>query len=101
MVVEGGITRMMAVFKDAKTTQIGTVRSSRPYYLDYVLENDAIYVHFGWSEEAETKINNLKINNINGLYDAPFWRDNSLDVSTEHTVYTSMDKLSTTITIIQ
>ena len=98
MVVEGGITRMLAVFKDKDTTQIGTVRSSRPYYLDYVQENDAIYVHFGWSEEAEQAIKDLKINNINGLYDGPFWRDNSLDVGTEHTVYTSMDKLNSTIT---
>lgn len=98
MVVEGGITRMLAVFKDKDTTQIGTVRSSRPYYLDYVQENDAIYVHFGWSEEAEQAIKDLKINNINGLYDGSFWRDNSLDVGTEHTVYTSMDKLNSTIT---
>ena len=34
MIVEGGITRMLAVFKDQTTSRIGPVRSSRHYYLD-------------------------------------------------------------------
>jgi len=97
MVVEGGITRLLAIFKDANTEKIGTIRSSRHYYLDYALENDAIYVHFGWSPQAKEAINSLGINNINGLYDVPFWRDNELKIPTEHTVYTSMEKLSETI----
>ena len=58
IVVEGGITRMMAVFKDKDTATIGTVRSSRHYFLDYAQENDAIYTHFGWSPQAESDINN-------------------------------------------
>ena len=52
IVVEGGITRMLAVFKDADTERIGTVRSSRHYFLDYAQENDAVYTHFGWSPQA-------------------------------------------------
>ena len=59
MIVEGGITRMMAVFKDKDTATIGTVRSSRHYFLDYAQENDAIYTHFGWSEKAKQDINDL------------------------------------------
>ena len=47
MIVEGGITRYMALFLDQDTDRIGSIRSSRHYYLDYALENDAIYVHFG------------------------------------------------------
>ena len=96
-VVEGGITRMMALFKDADTAKIGTVRSSRHYYLDYALENDAIYVHFGWSEIAEQDIPKLKIDNVNGLYDGCFWRENPLNIAYEHTVYTNMEKLNKTI----
>src|SRR5574344_1190792 len=85
IIVEGGITRMMAVFKDAETARIGSVRSSRHYFLDYALENDAIYVHFGWSPQAESDISTLGVNNINGLYydsgrsrtdSASFWRTN-------------------------
>lgn len=98
IVVEGGITRLLAVFKDAETSRIGTIRSSRHYFLDYAEENDAIYVHFGWSPQAESDILNLGINNINGMVNgSAFWRDKTLNVPTEHTVYTSIEGLEETI----
>src|SRR5574344_1771646 len=95
MIVEGGMTRYLAVFKDQNTAKIGSVRSSRPYYLDYALENDAIYVHWGWSPQAESDISTLGINNINGLTweGTYFYRDKSLNVSLEHTGFTTMDML--------
>ena len=43
--VEGGSTRLMALFHADETEKIGPVRSSRHYFLDYVLEHDAIYTH--------------------------------------------------------
>lgn len=93
MIVEGGITRLLAVFKDANTKRIGSVRSARHYYLDYALENDAIYVHYGWSPQAQSDVNSLGINNINGLYDNAFWRDTTLDVAYEHTAFTSIENI--------
>ena len=96
-IVEGGITRMMAVFKDQTTARIGSVRSSRHYFLDYALENDAIYVHFGWSPQAESDIKTLGVNNINGLYDDAFWRDYNLPVNYEHKAVTSMEKINQVI----
>lgn len=93
MIVEGGITRMMALFKDKDTTRIGSVRSSRHYYLDYALENDAIYVHFGWSPKAQSDISSLGINNINGLSDDAFWRETSLNVAYEHTAFTNISNI--------
>ena len=93
IIVEGGVTRMLAVFKDADTARLGPVRSSRHYYLDYALENDAIYVHYGWSPQAKSDIRTLGINNINGLYDdSPFTRED-LPVAWEHRVFTSMERL--------
>lgn len=97
IIVEGGYTRLMAVFKDKNTTRLGSVRSSRPYFLDYALENDAIYVHFGASTQANKDIKSLKINNINGMYDNAFWRDRSLGLATEHTAFTSMKKINAEI----
>lgn len=93
IIVEGGITRYMAVYKDKDTAKIGTVRSSRDYYLDYALENDAIYVHFGWSPQAQELIGKLGVNNINGLYDSAFWRENPENLAYEHTAYTSIEKI--------
>ena len=99
MIVEGGITRMLAVFKDANLDRIGPVRSSRHYYLDYALENDAIYAHWGWSPQAESDIRTLGVNNLNGLYDVGFTRDNSLigKVNLEHTAITSSEGLNKAI----
>ena len=95
IIAEGGITRLMAIFKDKDTSKIGSVRSSRPYFLDYALENDAIYVHFGWSEDARLDIKSLGIDNINGLTDEnAFWRDTSLKKAREHTAFTSMEKIN-------
>ncbi len=95
IIVEGGITRYLALFKDQDTEKIGSVRSARHYYIDYALENDAYFVHWGWSPQAQSDIKSLKINNINGLtYEKVyFWRDKSLNVSSAHTGYTSMEKL--------
>ena len=97
IIAEGGITRIMALFKDQDTERIGSVRSARPYYLDYALENDAIYVHYGWSEKAKSDISSLDVDNINGLTDSDtFWRDTTLNKATEHTVFTSMENIKKT-----
>lgn len=94
IIAEGGITRIMAIFKDKDTAKIGSVRSARPYYLDYALENDAIYVHYGWSDDAKKDINTLGVDNINGLTaSSVFWRDTSLKKASEHTAFTSMEKI--------
>lgn len=91
IIVEGGLTRIMAIFKDKDVSLIGPVRSSRHYFLDYALESDCIYTHFGWSTYAENDIKALGVNNINGLYDSPFWRDKT--IAAPHNVFTSTDKL--------
>ena len=93
IIVEGGLTRIMALFKDQNTELIGPVRSSRHYFLDYAMENDAIYAHFGWSDRAKNDISSLGINNMNGITNASnaYWRDTS--IAAPHNVYTSMENL--------
>ena len=93
IIVEGKQTRLMALFQDKNLSKIGPVRSSRHYFLDYALENDAIYVHFGWSPQAKKDISSLKVNNINGLVESStsFWRVK--DKSAPHNVVTSTDKI--------
>ncbi len=93
MIVEGGFTRLMAIYKDQTTERIGSVRSARPYYLDYALENDALYIHFGGSEQALSEIKSFGIQDIDFLSSAGYWRDKSLKLATEHTAFTSMEKI--------
>ena len=98
LVVEGGITRYLALFKDKPLEVVGNVRSSRHYYLDYALENDAYYVHWGWSPQAQSDIANLKINNLNGLYDAkPYFFRQKLPVSSEHTAFVNLKEMETLV----
>lgn len=76
IIVEGGESRLMALFKGQDLSKIGPIRSARHYFLDYALEHDAIYVHFGWSPQAESDIKTLGVNNINGIEQSntDFWR---------------------------
>ena len=82
----------MALYKDKDMSQIGPIRSSRHYFLDYALESDAIYSHFGWSPYAENDIKSLGVNNINGLTnESAYWRDKA--IRAPHNVFTSSSKL--------
>ena len=76
IIVEGGETRLMALFKGADLEKIGPVRSARHYFIDYAMENDAIYVHFGQSPQAQSDIKKFSINDINGISEdgTTFWR---------------------------
>lgn len=95
MMIEGGSTRFMALFRGVDTQKIGPVRSSRHYYLDYVLENDAIYTHYGWSPKAMSDISAFGINKINGILgndDSAFWRERKYK-GDWHSAYTSIQNI--------
>ncbi len=93
MLVEGGITRYMCVFKDySNLSKLGPVRSARHYYVQMANMLDGIYAHVGWSTFAEDQIKASGTNNLNGLYDSTtFYRDNSRVAP--HNCYTDSEKL--------
>ena len=100
IIVEAQETRLMALFKNADVDAIGPIRSSRHYFLDYALENDAIYAHLGWSPQAQGDISSLGVNNINGqAYDtgaarnssSKYWRDQSRKAP--HNAFSSLNSL--------
>lgn len=99
IIVEGNLTRYMAVYKDADTGKIGSVRSSRHYFLDYAMENDAIYVHWGWSPMAQSDIRRYGIKNINGMaYEGTyFYRDKNINANIEHRGFTNMEMINKAI----
>lgn len=66
--VEGGITRLMGIFENYKNLEkIGSVRSCRTYYLYYMLEFDAMYVHCGQANYALDLLNQDFVNNLSSL----------------------------------
>ena len=93
IIVEGGETRLMALFKGVDLEKIGPVRSARHYFIDYAMENDAIYVHFGQSPQAQSDIKKYDIDDINGIAEdgTTFWRVK--DKYAPHNAVTSTEKL--------
>lgn len=94
---EGGIPRFMALFHKDAPTEIGPVRSVRPYFLDLAIENNLPFAHCGGSADALTSISQdtsiMSINEIsNGEY---FWRNP--DRESPHNLYTSSDKILASI----
>ena len=93
IIVEGGETRLMAILQGKDLDKIGPIRSARHYFLDYALENDAIYVHYGTSPQAEDDVEELGVDNINGIYESSsnFWRVS--ERYAPHNAVTSTEKI--------
>jgi hypothetical protein len=93
-IVEGGITRLMGIFEQAKSDRIGSIRSARHYFVSIADEYDAIFVHFGQTKYATAKISELAVNNLSGLSGigtTVFYRDNSINAP--HNAFTSLKGL--------
>lgn len=98
--VEGGITRMLAVFQDISDVgTIGSVRSVRPYYLDLVQGLDGILIHAGGSDQAYSDIWSRGIDNVDGVNGSGeiFFRDpdrKAQGLDTEHTMVTTSELIA-------
>lgn len=66
--VEGEITRLMAIYGDwTNLERVGNIRSCRDYYVYWAFEWDAIYVHAGGPFYIDEVISRRDTNNINAL----------------------------------
>lgn len=90
MVVESGITRIMALFADAAAIpEIGSIRSARNDFVDMAMGHDALLVHFGasilcWDYMAAKGIATLDWQ----FYSKGYWRDPAIAAAkgSEHSV---------------
>ncbi len=91
--VEGGITRLMAVFKDITVVnQLGPVRSARYPYVDLANGHNAVYIHCG--QDPKYCAPHLKdIDDISIDTGKCGGTRISNGLSKEHTLYTFGDKL--------
>ena len=95
IMVEYGITRMMAIFKNVDIAKVGSIRSLRNQYIGYAFENDAVIVHAGGSAEADERVANEHIDHVDvdGKYGV---RDKELAKKRawEHTLFTNSTLLT-------
>lgn len=106
-VAEGGITRFLGIFYCKDAQFVGPVRSARVYFIDMLQGYGAypLYAHVGGANtdgpaDALGEIADMGWGNYNDMnqFSIPFptfYRDYSrlADVATEHTMYSSTDKL--------
>ena len=89
--VEGGISRIMAIFEDYdQVERIGSVRSCRNYFIFYASGFEAVYVHYGQSAYAVPYLDLPEVNNLSGLSgygDQIFYRTS--DRNPPHNAYIS------------
>ena len=91
--VEGGMTRYMALFMDpASVSDIGSVRSCRPPFVGFVQAYDAIYSSASGDQAVLNMITGQGVDYINGLvYEGSYFYRNqnrlSRGVAWEHTLF--------------
>lgn len=94
-IAEGGITRFIALYQEARPGLLGPVRSVRPYYNDFVQTYDAAIAHVGGSAEGMEEIQSLGLKDLDQFYNADtYWRAD--DRYAPHNVYTNFDLLDAT-----
>lgn len=93
--VEGGITRLLGIGENFTGDKIGSVRSSRHYFVSIADEYDAIYIHYGKTKYAKTKIDKLDIDTLageSGIGTTVFYRDKS--IKAPHNAFTSLEGIT-------
>ncbi len=99
VLAEGGITRLLMVVTEYEDLGIiGAIRSTRPYYLDYVLGMDAILAHAGGSDDAYTKIDTVGVLSLDGVrmnLGNMFYRDEwrKENMGYEHSLMTTGERI--------
>lgn len=98
VLAEGGITRIIGIFKDFDSEKIGPIRSTRDYFVNFALDHNAVLVHHGGSTEGYNAISRNGVNNLDGmiLEGTSFWRDPvrvRQSGMREHSSYTSKENI--------
>lgn len=96
MIAEGGITRLMCLFKDYENLpKLGSVRSARQYFVQVANMHNCIYAHIGYSKLGKKEIDSSGIDNLNGLTGAvsaiTYYRDHTRYAP--HNCYTDGPKI--------
>lgn len=92
-IAEGGITRFLTLFQEARPGLIGPVRSVRPYYVEWAAAFDESLAHVGGSARALQMIRGTGYgHDIDQFFNGgSYWR--ATDRYAPHNVYTNFDKL--------
>jgi hypothetical protein len=91
---EGGVTRFMALYQDTAPTNVGPIRSARPYYIQWALGFDAAYAHVGGSPDGLSDITSWGVQDMNQFYNGNYYHRITARAA-PHNVYTGINTLNT------
>ncbi|MCL5961294.1 MAG: DUF3048 domain-containing protein [Chloroflexi bacterium] len=90
--VEGAITRLMAIFGNSDSEVVGPVRSGRHYFMYWASEYNAVYVLAGASPQGYNAAESLGLARIDYTYgQGYFWR--TRERAAPHNLYTNPQRL--------
>lgn len=91
-IAEGGITRFGVVYQENAPTEVGPVRSVRPYFLDWLKPYGATMGHVGGSRSGLSIVRDGSWRDMDQFsYSKTYWRSNKRKAP--HNVYTSFERV--------
>jgi hypothetical protein len=91
--VEGGATRMLAIFWSREPNKVGTIRSVRQYFLEWLSPFDPLFIYDGFASSSNPRLNaggNISSYNIKSIATRGAWRVS--DRAAPHNEYSSVIK---------
>ncbi len=92
-IAEGGVTRFLALYQDSSPSNVGPVRSARPYYEQWALGFDAAYAHVGGSPDGLADIKAWNVKDLDEFHNAGSYHRISSRAA-PHNVYTAISTLN-------
>lgn len=94
---EGGITRVMGVYQDLTDVgTIGTIRSTREYFVALCMGLDGLLIHAGCSTTATELLEQYDYGTMDFMsHGGLYWRDSwrMENIASEHSLYTSSENM--------
>ncbi len=91
--VEGGITRFVAIYWSREPNKVGPIRSVRQYYIEWISPFDPMFIYDGFAISSDPKVDaagNLIKYDIKRIYTSGAWRVG--DRVAPHNEYSSVAK---------
>lgn len=102
--VEGGLTRLMAVYADyTKSETFGSVRSVRHDFVELSMPLNTVFIHWGGSASGYDALRNYNIDDIDGMIygNTYFYTDKTLQKSVEHCRFMTQQNITDAITNLE
>lgn len=92
-IAESGITRYMGIFWSEGPAKVGSIRSARQYFLEWLSPFDALYIHDGCASSDDPRVNacgNIYTYNIKNISTIGAWRWSDGKRYAPHNEYSSV-----------